>query len=248
MEGDTDAALDFLRRWHGETARIVITIDPITEATRRRDFAPGEEAAMRAYIDAAQGRLNCYTPVNCAGPGASTPTKKEMVAARGLHVDADLKDVGLDAESALARLRRFDPPPTAIIFSGGGHWPLWKFAAPYNGSAEWRDKIERVNEGLHKATGANPTCRNVNRLMRLPGTINVLSETKRAAGREPALAYVVEAKWDRTLSFERDPVPQLPEDYAEPVLDGIDIVTSTSTALERSARPSDECRTAPISR
>jgi predicted P-loop ATPase len=207
--GDTEAALDFLRRWHGESRRIVITIDPVTNKTVRRDFMPAAEVAMRAFVEAAQGVLNVYTPVNHAGLGPTTPTKEQMLAARALHVDADLKDLGCDEETALARLRALDPSPGIIFFSGGGYWALWRLAAPYNGSADWRDRIERANEALHRAVGANPTCRNVNRLMRVPGTVNVLSETKRKAGREPALAHLVAVDADRSVALEDFDVPAL---------------------------------------
>jgi putative DNA primase/helicase len=201
--GDTAAAVDFLCRWHGKVSRSVITIDPISGVTVRRDFEPGiaSEERMRAFIEAAQGVLNIYTLVNPA-KGGTSPTKDQVIAARSLHVDADLKDLGGDPDAALARLRAMEPRPSIIFYSGGGYWPLWPLAKPYNGSADWREKVERANEVLHRAVGADPTCRNVNRLMRLPGTINVLNAAKRKAGREPALAYVVEADWERVFAFE----------------------------------------------
>jgi Mesyanzhinovviridae DNA primase len=208
--GDTEAAIYFLDHWHGEDPRIVITIHPDSEVTVRHEFAPGETDRMRRAIDAAQGRLNCYTPVNVAGPGRTSPEKEEMRAARAFHVDADLKDTGGDPDALLARLRSFDPPPSVITFSGGGYWPLWLLARPYS-DGDWRDRIEQICGSLHRAAGANPTCRTVNRLMRLPGTVNVLSKKKRRDGRQPALAYVVEAHWDRRWSFADDPVPRLPE-------------------------------------
>jgi hypothetical protein len=208
--GDTDAALDFLGRWHGGDPWVVITIHPETGVTTRRDFPPGETGRARAFIDAAQGRLNCYTPVNLAAPGATSPKKPAMRAARALWVDADLHDTGGAPEALLARLRSFDPPPSIIIFSGGGFWALWLLAAPYNDGGDWRERVERISAGFHLAAGASPTCATINRLMRLPGTVNVPGETKRARGRVPALAYVVEADWGRRWSFDTDRLPSLP--------------------------------------
>jgi Family of unknown function (DUF5906)/RepB DNA-primase from phage plasmid len=207
--GNTDAAVDFLCHWHGDRDRVVITIDPVSNVTVRRDFLPALEDKMRGFIEAAQGRQNIYTLVN-PGRGGTSPTKAEMTAARALHVDADLKDLGGDKDAALARLRALNPPPGIITFSGGGYWPLWRLTKLYNGSADWREKIERANAMLHQAAGANPACRNVNRLMRLPGTINVLNEKKRKEGREPALAYVVEADWERTFELEDFDIGDLP--------------------------------------
>ena len=215
-KGDTPAAVGFLRRLHGDDPWIVITIDPETKATVRRDFPPGETDKARAFIDAAQGRLNCYTPVNRAAPGGTSPKKEQMLAARALWVDADLHDTGGEPEALLVRLRSFDPPPSMIIFSGGGYWPLWLLAEPYDKGDDWRERVEKVSRGLHRAAGASPTCATINRLMRLPGTVNVPDETKRLRGRVPTLAEVVEADWSRRWSFGTDPLPSLPSGEAEP--------------------------------
>src|SRR5438270_6421954 len=239
--GDTSAAVEFLGCWHGDQPRILITIHPATSATVRHDFEPHEIHELRATIDAAQGRLNCYTPVNVAGLGRTSPTKKEMQAARALHVDADLKDTGLDREALLMRLRSFDPPPSLIIFSGGGFWALWLLDAPYADGDGWRARIEKVCEGLHKAAGADPTCRNVNRLMRVPHTVNVLSKTKRAAGRLPSESYVVDEHWERRWSFARDRLPQLPESMGEAKPDGQD-KAGDGAAKTAAARPAATSR------
>lgn len=208
LSGNTLEAVDFLERWHGDENRVLITIDPETGTTRRHHFRPDETERMHQVIDRVQGDLNCYTPVNIVAPGGTSPTKDDVLAARALHIDADLKDLRSSAEEALALLRSFDPPPSIIVFSGGGYWPLWLLKDPYDHS-NWRDRVERVCEGLHNAAGADPACRNINRLMRVPGTINCPDRTKRKAGRVPALAHVVEADWDRRWSFETDPVPRL---------------------------------------
>ena len=41
------------------------------------------------------------------------------------------------------------------------------------------------------------SCHNIDRIMRLPGTINVPTKKKLEEGRKPALATVVEADWSR---------------------------------------------------
>jgi P4 family phage/plasmid primase-like protien len=49
---------------------------------------------------------------------------------------------------------------------------------------------------------------NVDRVMRLPGTVNWPNEKKRRAGRVPRLSRVVEAHWDRRYGLEDFPAPK----------------------------------------
>jgi hypothetical protein len=72
------------------------------------------------------------------------------------------------------------------------------------------ESVEAANKTIALAIGADD-CWNANRLLRVPGTVNVLNKTK-AAGRAPALAYLVEADWSRTIAH--DVVPRLPAGYA----------------------------------
>jgi hypothetical protein len=210
LHGNTDEAVDFLARWYGDGARTVVTIHPETDDTLRRDFQPKDVAEMRAYIAAAQGRLNFYIVANACKIGRTSPTKAEMTGARCLHLDADLKDFDCGTVELLDRIRSFDPPPSVVAFSGGGYQAEWRYDGTF-AEKDWAHRIEAANAAIAKAIGAAPGCQNINRLLRLPGTVNVLNSTKRAAGRQPAAAYLVEADWDRTWSFARDPVPRLLE-------------------------------------
>jgi hypothetical protein len=63
------------------------------------------------------------------------------------------------------------------------------------------DRLEAYNIVLEQTLGAD-RCHNIDRIMRLPGTINLPNRKKRLAGREPALASVVEAHWDRRYRLE----------------------------------------------
>jgi hypothetical protein len=212
LPSNTDEAVDFLAQWYGADTRTIITIHPRTGETIRRDFEAQDEAAMRACIEAAQGRLNIYFVANACGPGRSTPHKEEMTGGRCLHLDADLKDFDCGAEELLARIRPFVPPPSVIVLTGGGYQAVWLYDGTF-AEGDWARRIEATNGAIAKAIGAAPGCHNINRLLRLPGTINVLNEKKRAAGRMPALAYVVDADWSRRWSYARDPVPRLPNGF-----------------------------------
>jgi putative DNA primase/helicase len=255
-----DEAIEFLKRWHSDEAGqgfiTLITIDPdLPEGapgkTRRYEFAPFDiedglgspkpQPSLRSILVAAQGVLNCYTPVNLLGelPTGKTkrlsPAKYEIQAARAIHVDADFKDTVLDPEASLARCRAFDPPPSLIIESGGGHWPLWMFTTPYDGD-NWQHRVESANGAVHLEMGADPTCRNINRIMRVPGTINMPNETKRKLGRVPVVAHLVEEHWDRRWSFEEDGLPRLPENMRPAP------TAATGTRARQGARRRDRTR------
>jgi predicted P-loop ATPase len=145
---------------------------------------------------------NLYYSANEAAPSCTTtPTKEEITGLRCLHADVDLPN-------ALAAIRALEPRATAIVFSGGGYHPIWRFPANLPESELLR--VEAASREISESVTGGDHCWNVNRLLRLPGSVNWLSRAKRARGREPALAYLVEADWSRTWSFETDPVPRAP--------------------------------------
>jgi hypothetical protein len=113
----------------------------------------------------------------------------DILESRWLWVDIDPKH-GADLEGERARILALIeaslPAPTLVIDSGGGFWALWRLAEPIpkmDGKARnaaLRDRFEG---------GAN--CHNVDRICRLPYTVNWPDTRKVTSGRRPALARVV---------------------------------------------------------
>jgi Virulence-associated protein E len=138
------------------------------------------------FLTQKQGTHNCYFQVNL-GPPNKKAKKEEITHARMLHVDLDDP-----TPAALQSLQSFNPPPTAIIFSGGGHQAFWFFRTtiPTQTPAA-RDMIEDLNNRIRHALNADH-CYNIDRIMRLPGTLNMPDDGKRKKGRTTALASVIE--------------------------------------------------------
>ena len=137
-----------------------------------------------------------------------------MAATTGLHVDVDPRaNEEFDSERARAEkvLRLYDPQPTVIIDSGGGFQGFWKFDGELDLPGEPDDEarhllVEERNLKI-EATLQGDSCHNIDRIMRLPGTVNWPGEKKRKKGRKPALARVVFEDWSLTYTladFERE--------------------------------------------
>jgi hypothetical protein len=222
LRGDTPAALDWLARWEPAGPWVVVAIEPTKAKEQRakteaRVFYPGQETTAAAFIDGWQGIWNLYFSANRADPSIRTsPTKEQITHVISHYVDLDLpgtQDPEQEA-SLLARLRSLEPPPPLIIFSGGGFQGFWRLDAP-TPLSEYGDRAESVNKAIQRNVGAD-SVQNHNRLMRLPGTINVPNVVKVAKGRRPMLARVVDADWETTFSLDRDPVPHYPDDGSLP--------------------------------
>jgi hypothetical protein len=202
---DFNAATDFLlgfapsERW----CLVAIEPDPPVGKTARvvaahfdESSVAGAHAWMRQYA-----AWNLYYTANQASPDCTTtPTKEQIVGLRCLHAD-------VDQPNALAEIRAMEPKTTAIVFSGGGHHPIWRF--PANAPPNELLRVEAANRAIAESVAGGDHCWNCNRLLRLPGTVNWLSRAKRARGRKPELARLIEADWSRTWSLD-DPVPKPP--------------------------------------
>ncbi|MCA0339748.1 MAG: hypothetical protein LCH99_08425 [Proteobacteria bacterium] len=194
-EGNTDETLEFLERMFSNGPRHLVAIDQTGRVTART-FAAVEADEMWAWIDARQGEANLYFHVNEMRPGFANKkaTKDDVSAALFTHVD-------IDDDNGKELLLSFSPAPTVILFSGGGYHGYWKLEDANSDLV----RVEAINTAVAKAVGGD-NCHNIDRIMRLPGTVNIPNARKRARGRKPELARVIKADW--SLRYSLDELPQ----------------------------------------
>ncbi|WP_412032955.1 DNA-primase RepB domain-containing protein [Nitratireductor aquimarinus] len=178
----TDVAIAFLKvispnRWD------LAAIPPDGGRPEFKTFLPTELSEAENWIEVRQGVSGLYYQVNEVRAGLVNRKAAKADIARVLHLHAD---IDVNDKATLLRIRSFVPAPTVVIFSGGGFQPLWTLLEP---STEV-DRVERINTAIASALGGD-NCHNVDRLLRLPGTINMPNAKKRAAGRVPTLARIV---------------------------------------------------------
>jgi len=213
----TDLAIDFMQKWSGDEPLVLTAITPDTRNVSAAAFRPvTERAAAEAWIDQRQGRTNIYFQVNrllpdfvallrAGDPKAKKSLKTDLSALTWLHVDLDPRageDLNTEKTRAIDLIQRYSPPPTIIISSGGGAQGFWRLAEPQpiDGIEARAIDLERYSQQIMLDLHADP-CHNADRIMRLPGTINVPDAKKRAKGRVAALAEVVAADWERVYSL-----------------------------------------------
>lgn len=156
--------------------------DDITKAT---DWAMAQNSAGRGV----------YWTVNCTRSQLSRkPSKNDISEARYLHVDVDPP---FDRERTLEALRTAQAPPSLIVDSGNGLQAFWGLE---EASTDLKT-VEELNSRLITAYCGDSGTYNVDRLMRLPGTVNFPSDKKRQAGRVPVLAAIIEEDTGRRHSL-----------------------------------------------
>lgn len=211
------AAVDFLRRLHPDGPWALTAISVNKKSITTRTFGPGDEAGARAFIDEHNGRRNLYYALNPPTRALSKKsTRADIRAVVALHVDIDAR-AGEPLEDELARLRELShgrppegaPPPTFIVYSGGGYQLIWVLAEPIpiDGDLAAAEDAARYNKRLELLYSAD-NCHNIDRVLRLPGTVNLPDARKRAKGRVEAEAEVSGHYPDRVYKidkFERAP-------------------------------------------
>lgn len=216
---DYKASLDFLDRWMDGGPWHVVAIDPNRKAIAVGTFGKPTIADLRAFLEEQGTKLkrNIYFVVNSSKRLSKDPPTREAIIAMGaLHVDLDPRpgeDIGPERERILAVLRdptsKGLPKPSVIIFSGGGYQAFWRLKdpLPLSGSLEDYEDAKLYNRQIELAL-VGDNCHNINRVMRLPGTINRPDPKKRAKGRVEELARIEEfndLRYDLS-AFEKAPV------------------------------------------
>ncbi len=113
-----------------------------------------------------------------------------------LWVDLDCDDQAARRTAALAKLQAFNPPPSAIIDSGGGLHAYWLLTEPVTLDEGSRKQTAGILRGLFSALGGDPQyVKSVASVMRLPSSINTKPE------RGGAIVTLVELHPDRRYAL-----------------------------------------------
>lgn len=182
IETDARALLDILNPANSNFGGIhLVAIHPKTAIIFGRHYAYDTEAAL-SFIERhnAEG-MGVYWSVNAVRPHRDKkPAKEDISHARFVHVDIDPPKNGgkFDKPAILEALADLPTPPSFVIDSGGGLNAFWRLDAP----CENLTAIEGINRQVQDFYGAD-ACWNIDRIMRVPGTINYPNKAKLLRGR-----------------------------------------------------------------
>lgn len=204
-----DNSISFLQQWRPEGPWTLTAITPDKKKITTSSFT--DVAKMDRWVRNHGAKRNVYFTVNpLLRMVNKKPERADVESMAWLHVDVDPRpgeDLADEQARALDMLRKPPdgvPPPTVIVFSGGGYQGFWKLRAPMivNGDESKYSDAALYNKQLEMIFGADH-CHNVDRIMRLPGTINRPDEKKRDKGRTEALAAVIEWHEDRVYDIDQ---------------------------------------------
>ena len=199
QELNAKVSLEFLMHMHPEGPWCLAAIDPNKKGIETDTFYAETEVDCAAFIDKYNGNRNLYWHVNpVLGRLKKKAVRKDIKEVCYLHVDIDPGAQGTlqseqDAilEILTDKLPKGVPEPTTIVFSGGGFQAFWKLKEPIpiNGDIALAEDAKLYSKQLETLFGAD-NCHNIDRLMRLPGSMNIPDERKRKKGRVETLATV----------------------------------------------------------
>jgi RepB DNA-primase from phage plasmid len=165
----SQTATDFLTRCFapGETIALLLRRESTDRPAQR--IVRLEQAIAPAYLrwlaHENHSGANIYVAANPLRPGNRRRTKESIASIRHLYIDIDS-----DGEARVAALRASDavPVPTAILATSPGKYQvLWR--------VEGFDfeRQESTLKQLALAFGGDPACTDCNRVLRIPGFLNL---------------------------------------------------------------------------
>jgi hypothetical protein len=190
-------------------------------------------AEALAFVQQHNGTRNLYYAVNPLKYDMNKKAEKTDVASVAYCLaDCDPAD-GESSEAAKSRFLTllgsgFDPKPTVIVNSGNGIQCLWRLDHPVDltsypvlttkeGDKEKKilgpearqivDDVEARIKTIMERLGAKPGTQNIDRILRLPGTINLPNAAKRKNGRVPCPTELL-AFNDASYSLDAFPLPE----------------------------------------
>ena len=192
--------VEFLQWLRPDGPWLLTAIHPETQeqTTRLLHTAAQVEAFVTEYNQA----CNVYYHVNATGKLSKRAGNNDVVAVEFIHTDLDPRDGETSAAGKARYLHQLNgsgiaPMPSVIVDSGNGLNCLWRLAAPLPLPSDPQQRelliadVEERNRALVLALGGTAETRNIDRILRLPGTTNFPNEAKRKQGRTICQAVLV---------------------------------------------------------
>lgn len=196
--GNTKKAVSFLKHFR-QGHHNIVAIDPVTELVTGIT-RPIDSPDIFDFIERNNGKRNLYYSVNepIAGAPDDKLSKHHIKSINAVWLDADPKKE-LPFEREKERLAKFavdlktgPNPPTYITDSGGGIQAFWLLDKPLVATKDNMTNAESLSRGLAEQYGTDYV-QNVDRIMRIPFTVNVPSQRKAKLGRVRTTAKIIHA-------------------------------------------------------
>jgi len=189
-------SLDFLKQFRpgGNWTLTAIPVDGGKLDTVT--FSADMEDKLEDWLIRLGKNHNIYFSVNpCRNAVNKKASREDIQSVEYLHVDVDPRageDLKQEQARILKTIREFKPTPTCVIFSGGGYQAFWRLEEPISidGDITKAEAAKRYNMQLELILGGD-NCHNIDRIMRLPGTMNRPNAKKRKKGRKEVLADII---------------------------------------------------------
>jgi hypothetical protein len=208
-----ETATAFLSAFCPDGPWVLTAIPALGGPTKTQTFSDDIARAIRWIDGLNRQQYNIYYSTNPLRAATTSKAKKIDVAAAAF-VWADLDPEGKETpEAAKARyLQALEtsglPPPTFVIDSGNGVQALYRLNPPVplpDASAPaWENvvaRVEAINQALMTRLGCHAETRNIDRILRLPGSINWPNAAKLKKGRTPCVSALLTAR-DASVTFE----------------------------------------------
>ena len=247
-----ERTIDFLILLRRDGPWQLSAIDPAADPDIRREgdiitITATSINAARTFLYRHNGHRNLYFAVNPVRVKDKKALKTDVSAVEYLHADLDPldKETPNDAKARyITALETFKPAPTFIIDSGNGAQVLWRLAqsialpepvivtegkqSKLKFPPEAQAVIDDV-EGRNKATmeylGAKAGTQNIDRVLRLPWTINLPTKKKVKLGRKWSEARLIFSDLKAQCSLEDFPAVTKP------------VTKSVSATIEQPSTP-----------
>lgn len=200
VKPDNNAATEFLEYFAPEGPWVLTAIQTDRKGISTDTFYPGTKDNLLKFLRQHNGERNIYFHVNPVTKDMKKKADREDIKSLSwLHVDIDPRageDIDEERKRALGlcttKLPKGVPAPSCVVFSGGGYQAFWRLKDPLviDGDLDKAEDAKLYNQQLEMIFGAD-NCHNIDRIMRVPGTVNIPDARKIKKGRKPELAKVV---------------------------------------------------------